>query len=322
MCPATPRIVVNTPPILVTGATGFIGSAVLRALDVHPDIDVRALVRRAPDGHSGQRPSKFVIGDLTDRTSLSDICQGVHTIVHAASYVGDDPQRCWAVNAAGTAALVHAARRSGVARIIYVSTASVYGHGRHDGVAPPPSDYQPASAVSRSRLAAEQLVRDSGGWVVRPHLVYGNGDRWFVPALAALLTSAGGRIDCPARISTIKVDDLARALCALATLADDRLQRGTAIDVNHPNPTPVTTLVEAITNALELDIPDRPMSIAAIRRRLPEDGRSQRHLAMFAHDRWYESRHVWNVVGQEPGESFETGLAHCVDWYRHLLRTT
>lgn len=307
----------NTPRVLVTGATGFIGSAVLRAIDAHQDVDACALVRHVPD--AGTRRSEFVVGDLTDQASLPEVCRGVDTVVHAASYVGDDPRRCWAVNTAGTAALVHAARRSGVARFIYVSTASVYGHGHHDGVPPPPSEYRPASAASSSRLAAEQVVLDYGGWVVRPHLVYGNGDRWFVPALADLLTMAGGRIDCAARISTIKVDDLARALCALAVGADDLLQRSTAIDVNHPSPTPVTTLVDAVANALDLDIPARPMSIAAARRRLPDSGRSRRHLGMFAHDRWYESRQVWNVTGQEPGESFAAGLGRCVDWYRHVL---
>jgi nucleoside-diphosphate-sugar epimerase len=312
---------VNTPRVLVTGATGFIGSAVLRALGARPEVQVRALVRRVADETPGQRPSERVIGDLTDQTSLPEICRGVHTIVHAASYVGADPRQCWAVNAAGTAALVNAARQSGVARIIYVSTASVYGRGHHDGVAPPPADYRPASPASASRLVAEQLVRDSGGCVVRPHLVYGNGDRWFIPALADLLVRAGGRIEGPARVSTIMVDDLARVLCALATIEDDRAHRGAAIDVNHPVPTSVTTLVETAVNALELDVPDRPMSVETIRQRLPETGRSRRDLALFARDRWYRSRQVWQTVGQPPGEPFEVGLARSAEWYRRFLRS-
>ncbi len=239
--------------------------------------------------------------------------------MHAASYVGTDPRRCWAVNATGTADLVKAARHSGLSRIIYVSTASVYGRGAHDGVAPAPSDYQPASEASRSRLAAEQTVQDSGGWVVRPHLVHGRGDRWFIPAVADLLTAADGRIDCPALISTIGVDDLARVLCALVTLGDGRLPPGAAIDVNHPSPTPVSTLVEATIRHLALDVPNRALSIAAVRQRLAEGGRSQRDLAMFAHNRWYESGQVWNIIGQGPGEPFEAGLAHCADWYRRFI---
>lgn len=306
--------------MLVTGASGFIGSAVLRALNSHPDLTVRGLVRRV-SRDARQRPSGYIVGDLTDPAGLSDIFRDVDTIVHAASYVGSDSQQCWAVNAAGTAGLVNAARHGGLSRFIYVSTASVYGRGAHDGVAPAPSDYQPASEASRSRLAAEQAVRDSGGWVVRPHLVHGRGDRWFIPALADLLTAAGGRIDCPALISTIGVDDLARVLCGLATLEDGRLPPGAAIDVNHPSPTPVSTLVEATIRHLELDVPNRSLPIAAARQRLAEGGRSQRNLAMLAHNRWYESGRIWNIIGQEPGEPFEAGLAHCADWYRRFLST-
>jgi nucleoside-diphosphate-sugar epimerase len=313
-------IVMNTTRVLVTGATGFIGSAVLRALDAHPGTTAYGLVRRVPGGDWRPRRAKFVVGDLTDPTSLSGLCRGVHTVVHAASNVGDDPRQCWDVNAGGTAALVKAARQSGVARIIYVSTASVYGRGRHDGVAPMPSEYRPASVASRSRLVAERIVRDSGGVVVRPHLVYGRGDRWFVPALADLMVAAGGRIDSPALVSTILVDDLARALCALATLEDDQPRPGAAIDVNHPSPTPVTTIAEAVANTLALAIPDRSVPIEVVGQRLPEGGRSRRHLTMFTHSRWYEAREVWRVIGQDPGEPFVAGLARCADWYRSFLR--
>lgn len=305
--------------VLVTGATGFIGSAVLRALRAYSDVNVRALVRRAPDSDSDVGAATFVVGDVTDPTSLADACRGVHTVVHAASYVGADPRQCLAVNAAGTAALAEAASRSGVARLIYVSTASVYGRSCHNGVAPPPSQYQPASPASRSRLLAERVVQRNGGWVVRPHLVYGNGDRWFVPAFADLLAAANGHIDSPALVSTIMVDDLAGALCALATHATDRLPRGAAVDVNHPNPTSVTAISEAVANALRLDIPDRPLSVATIRQRLPDEGPARRHLSLFEHHRWYASDDVWRIVDHAPGVPFADGVARCADWYQRFL---
>jgi len=306
----------NARQVLVTGATGFIGSAVLRALAARPGVAARGLVRRAPGGDS----ARFVLGDLTEPASLEAACRGVHTVVHAASEVGEDPRRCWAVNAAGTAALVAAAHRAGVARIVHVSTASVYGRGPHCGAPPPAAGYRPSSAASRSRLVAERVVRDHGGVVVRPHLVHGRGDRWFVPALAGLLVAAGARIDSPALVSTILVDDLARAVCALAALEDDRPHRGTALDVNHPEPTSVRALGEAVAGALAPDVPDRSAPLAAFERLLPEGGRHRRHLAVLAHDRWYESRRVWDVTGLDPGAPFEVGLERCADWYRHFLR--
>lgn len=309
----------NETNILLTGATGFIGSALLGALQRDPRIRVRALVRRTPGEEAGRGRTTYVHGDLTDPSSLPEVCRGIHTVIHAASYVGPDPRQCQAVNTDGTAALVEAARRQGIRRLIYVSTASVYGRGRHDGAGPPPATYDPASAASRSRLAAERFVRESGGWVVRPHLVYGNGDRWFIPALAELLTERRALLDHPARVSTVMVHDLARAVCGLVTLEEGRLSPGAALDVNHPAPTSVTTLAGTVAQALGLDLPDHSLSFETFGQRLPE-GHLRRNLTMFAHDRWYASRAVWDLVGHEPGDPFATGFARYASWYRWFLR--
>ncbi|MGH8918106.1 MAG: NAD(P)H-binding protein, partial [Actinomycetes bacterium] len=73
--------------VLLTGATGFLGGAALRALAGREGTRVRALVRTPADRWPAQGTS-IVRGDLCSPGSLAAACAGVDTIVHAASYVG------------------------------------------------------------------------------------------------------------------------------------------------------------------------------------------------------------------------------------------
>ncbi len=125
--------------------------------------------------------AEFVRGDLSDPPSLRGVCADTDVLVHCATRIGGDAETVEAVNDLGTRALVEEAVRSGVGRIVYVSTAAVYGRGPFRGVRPGQVPIAPASATSRTRAAAERHVLDAGGLVLRPHLVHGEGDRWVDP---------------------------------------------------------------------------------------------------------------------------------------------
>ncbi|MGJ3560234.1 NAD-dependent epimerase/dehydratase family protein [Streptomyces sp. INA 01156] len=166
--------------LLLTGGTGFIGSRVAAAAHRHPDTHVRLLSRHALHTPT-EAEAETVPGDLADPASLYGSCTGIDVLVHCASRVSGDPESLAAVNDRGTKALVEEAVRGGVRRILYVSTAAVHGRGPFHGVRPGEAPVVPASATSRARAAAERHVLDAGGLVLRPHLVYGEGDRWMVP---------------------------------------------------------------------------------------------------------------------------------------------
>ncbi len=179
--------------IAITGGTGFVGGSVL-ALARQP---IRALTRRAQPGLAGV---SWVSGDLADPGGL---CNGADAVVHIAGVVNAPDRAGFDVgNVAGTAALLAAAKRAGVARFVHVSSLA--------------AREPQLSMYGASKAEAERLVMASGlDWViVRPPGVYGPGDREMLDIYR--LAARGFAVAPPGRISLLHVDDLARALLVLA----------------------------------------------------------------------------------------------------------
>ncbi|MCZ7440051.1 NAD(P)-dependent oxidoreductase [Micromonospora sp. WMMC241] len=291
--------------VLLTGSTGFVGSAVLAVLLRRAAVDVRVLLR--PGRAVSPRAAVTVVrGDLAEPATLAGACAEVDVVIHAASYVGPDARRCAVVNDLGTAALARAATEAGVRRLVYVSTASVYGPGPHRGATEGALPTAPASPTSASRLAAEGWVGSAGGLVLRPHLVYGAGDRWVLPGLAALLAGPGLIENGDALMSMIGVPDLARVTVALAL---DRIGAPTApvYHANHPRPIRLGDALAALAGRLEVALPRGTLSRAAARTLLPH--LPDRLIELAAVDHWYDSTAVWRDAGIPPGPPVERDLA-------------
>lgn len=308
----------------MVGGTGFIGSAVVRNLlrpghSVPAGRDLRVLSRKPLPEWMTSAGARRIPGDLTTPESLRGCGEGVGTVLHLASYVGRDPARCEAVNAAGTRALV---RATGSARFLYVSTAGVYGHGPHRGVREGKLTPAPVSPASASRLLAERAVRDHGGVVLRPNLVYGPGDRWFIPLLLRLLRKVpvwaeGGKSRC----SLIGVHDLARVVGEAARTEWTAADRGAVYHVNHPRPVTVRSLGTQLCRGLGVPLPatdlPRPAHWELSSRVLPELTAHQH--ALLTDDHYYESGRVWERFGITPGPGFAAGLVAALSWYRQQL---
>ncbi len=163
----------------------------------------------------------------------------------------------------------------------------------------------------------------AGGTVIRPHLVYGTGDTWVIPAVAELMERMphwvdGGR----ARISMIAVDDLARALAALALAPPDPEPGGPRIyHACHPEPVRVRELLTLAAGQLGLPLPsgDIPYA-AAVERLVASDGPHwARRLSLLAVDHWYESSRLWQHTGCPPGPGLTARFAEHAPWYRAQL---
>lgn len=165
--------------ILVTGATGKVGSRLVKRLVRRGD-QVRALIRdRARAAQLDSDRIELTGGDLLDADSLKEAVRGMSTVVHCAAFFrGATSEQAHTVNDLGTQRLAIAARDAGVERFIFLSTGLVYGS---TGGRPASEDDRcmPTAAYPVSKLAAERFLfglQDLDVRVLRLPFVYGDGD--------------------------------------------------------------------------------------------------------------------------------------------------
>lgn len=207
---------------LVTGATGFVGGAVVRAL-VDRGIDVRVLARAGTDLQNIQNLAvERVEGDLRDPVSLRRSLTGCGQLYHVAAHYAlwaKDPSIFYDVNVTGTKNLLEAARDVGVKRIVYCSTIGAIGIPPSGGLGTeetPVSLEQMAGHYKRSKYLAEQEVLKlaKAGLpviIVNPSAPVGAGDVKPTPTGQVIVDFMKGRM--PAYIETgmniVDVDDVA-----------------------------------------------------------------------------------------------------------------
>ena len=224
----------QTLPTLITGATGFVGSAVARAFAARGH-RLRLLVRRGSDRRNVDGlDAELVEGDLRDPPSLTRAVQGCRYLVHVAADYRlwvPDPGPMMQANVEGSAALLRAARDAGVQRIVYCSSVAALGLLGDGTPGTEDTPVNPAKVIGvykQSKYQAEQavlrLIRDEAvpAVIVNPSAPVGPRDLKPTPTGKMVADAASGRM--PAFVDTglnvVHVDDVAEGH-ALA------LERGT-----------------------------------------------------------------------------------------------
>ncbi len=210
-------------PTLVTGATGFVGSAVARAL-LSQGHALRLLVRASSDrANIADLPAECVEGDLNDPASLERAVQGCRYLLHVAADYRlwvPDPATMNRANVDGTRSLLRAAQAAGVERIVYCSSVAalgLIGDGTVADESTPNHIDKVIGVYKRSKYLAEQavlaLVREAGvpAVIVNPTAPVGPRDIKPTPTGKMIADAAGGRM--PAYVDTglnvVHVDDVA-----------------------------------------------------------------------------------------------------------------
>jgi uncharacterized protein YbjT (DUF2867 family) len=154
--------------LLLTGATGLVGSALLRRL-VAEGADVRCLVRDPRRLGTQRVRVQIALGNLADPPSFRNALRGVHTVVHLAASIRDQPGgSIEELGGIATWRMVHAAERAGAERFFFFSALGACTYHR--------------TRLLRAKALAEQAVREASlrSTIFAPSIVYAPGDPWLI----------------------------------------------------------------------------------------------------------------------------------------------
>lgn len=295
--------------IALTGATGFVGRAVVATLTAAGH-KVRALVRSGTAHPAGV---EIVSGDLLDEAALARLCDGADAVVHVAGRISALSRADYfETNERGTVLIVQAAAAAGVKRFIHLSSLS--------------ARRPELTAYGASKAAGEAAVAAHGGGmaclIIRPPAVYGPGDKATLPLLRAFTSNpvvlAGAKAS---RFSLIHVGDLA---CIIAEAVAATRTGLVEVDDGKPGGYGWQDLVDiaatAQSRALRPYFLPRPlcMGVAAV---IETAARIAGRPSMISRDKIREL-YADNWVSAPPGwplatpTGFAAGFASTLDWYR------
>lgn len=295
--------------LAITGATGFVGQAVLEYAAL-AGIEVRALTRRPQEARAGV---EWVQGDLSDRRALQRLVGKASVVLNIAGVVNaPDPQGFEDGNVWGTLNVVNAALDAGVPRFIHVSSLS--------------AREPELSVYGKSKLRGEKVVKASSlDWtVVRPPAVYGPRDTEMFE-LFKLATRGIMPLPPQGHLSLIHVSDLARLLLALIPGDEDVTHLTFEPDDGTPGGWTHSGLAKAIGMAMGKRVMALNLPAGVLRLGAKLDARFRGAGAKLTLDRvGYMCHPDWRVgEGSQPPPSLWTpqvetqaGLHATAAWYR------
>ncbi|UXM93658.1 NAD-dependent epimerase/dehydratase family protein [Paenarthrobacter sp. JL.01a] len=318
--------------VLVTGASGLLGSEVARVL-VSQGHEVTTFQRR-PSGVEG---ATDICGSVTDDADVRRAVDGAEGLIHLAAKVSFAGRAAdfHSVNVEGTRRLFEAARAAGVGDTVFVSSPSVANSGRAiAGLGAEPADPVRAHGhYSRTKAEAELLALASDApefrvAAVRPHIVWGPGDTQLVERVLARaaqhrlpLLDAGAAL-----IDTTYVDNAASAIVAALHRMDH--VRGKAVVVTNGEPRPIGELLADICAAGGVQAPSWavPGVVARAAGSVVEKAWTWAHRAdeppmtrflaeQLSTAHWFDQRQTRRLLDWSPVVTLDEGLARLAEYY-------
>lgn len=317
----------DTGVTLVTGANGFVGSALCRALS-RKGHRVRGAVRNAePVSRSGMATSDIIaIGDIGPGTewqaAMSDVDCVVHLVArtHVLRDTGVDTLADYRrVNVEGTRRLAQSAARSGIKRFVFVSSIKVNGESTGDHPFTEKDTPRPEDAYGISKWEAEQAIwriaAESGMQVVvlRPPLVYGPGVKGNLLQLLRLI-ARGWPLPLASirnRRSLVFVGNLVDAIMAAAS---SPAAPGNTYLVNDGEDVSTPDLVRALARALNVPARLVPCPAVLLKFAARVIGRSDA-AARLTGSLQVDSSNIRRQLGWQPHVTLAAGLAETARWY-------
>ncbi|HOF05191.1 MAG TPA: NAD-dependent epimerase/dehydratase family protein [Syntrophales bacterium] len=324
-------------PVLVTGGGGFLGGAIVSHL-LAGGYAVRSFARG--DYPELRRRGVTVIrGDLTDAGAVQRACEGCAVVFHNAARAGvwGDFDSFYRPNVLGTKNILAACVQTGVARMVFTSSASVvFGAADMAGVDESvPYPDRPRSPYTATKAEAERMVLAANGpglktLSLRPHLIWGPGDTQIIPRILA--QARAGKIlrvgDGKNIIDTTYIDNAAAAhLLAARALAENPRAAGRAYFISNGEPVNLWDFVNRILALAGIPPVRRgiPKTVAVLlgaviekihlALRLPGEPRMTSFLAEeLATTHWFDISAARRELRYEPRVSMAEGLRRLQAW--------
>jgi nucleoside-diphosphate-sugar epimerase len=320
--------------VLVTGATGFLGSSLVRRL-LADGARVRVLAR----SHEKARPladqgAKVVAGDITDRDAVRAAADGAEVVYHLAGRLlvpGVPAGEYHRAHVEGTKLLLACCCGGGSRprRFVHGSTTGVLGV-TGDQPADEMAPIRPTNIYEVTKAEAEQAIRDTwrSGFpavIARPGLVYGPGDLHLLPFFRAVLQRRFRPIGRrKVWLHPIYIDDL---IDALVRCGQHDSAVGECFHLAGREPVPLADLANAIARAGGTRLPAghipllAAQAVAVVGDRLPPDLRrsaplTRSRLDFLTHSRVYDVSKAERLLGFAAATDLPAGTARAMTWYR------
>ena len=318
--------------VFLTGATGFVGGAMARAL-VHQGAEIHALVRPTADRSTlGDLPIIWHEGDINTPLRLNGVVANMNYVIHAAGRLGKAgvPEYLYQRTNVDGIRNVLAAAIAGkcMPRVLHVSSPGVLGPIAGDP-AREEAPLAPSNPYERSKAAAEEVAHEFIGrglsvTIARPEFIYGPGDRHVLGLFRAVLRGHFFYIDSGRHFChPTYIDDAVHGMLSCLS----RGQNGETYHITGPRSVTFRELAETIASALGVPSPrfsiPRRLALAAaggleasmkLLGRKPQLSRTA--VAFFSEDRRFSWQKAHNDLGYSPQHDIASGISLTSQWYR------
>ncbi len=318
--------------VLITGATGHLGSYLVDAL-LEKGHKIKALLQSPDDTYNlrDHEHLEIVYGDITDPETLGGITEGVDAVIHLAAiinYIAPE-STIYKVNYEGTKNLIRECAKTGIKKFIFISSTAVYG--KKLPKEPIKEDYplKPNNAYGKSKMLAEQELlkfkEKMNVVILRLSMLYGEGfDKGYFYILRAVEKGSMRLLgDGENNIPILHAND---AVQAIILSLENKTKSGTIYNVTNTEPITQKHLLELAAKEFNVQLPKKKMSIQIAKLlasfeiiasylTMNEPKLLNEYIDKISSDRQFDIYKIEMDLGFIPKISIENGMKEMVKYY-------